>query len=383
MEKLVYFGNVSNGKNDEHIINVFMNAIYEVVCKVDTNCEIEIISDSYKDSHKVYKKYYRFHTNLILGKKYKLSIKCNSKKNCKYYIEFKYSHLNQIYVNKKQWYIKNMNSGIDVNILPAWDLYNEIDIKLGIVDSSKEIKKLDKKSNESVSTQDIFTWNNHGEYIKSIIEGGFTTNGFYGLVNTNNIIHYYPIFHSSSSNIVKKPSEYFIVAINKAIDNKIKVLNCSFGGWEYLENEYNAIKNASDILFVVSAGNNSTNIDIIPRYPACYDLDNVIVVGAIDMFGEIYKTCNFGKIVDIFAPGMDIYGVVTDRKIIIKASGTSSAAPFVTALASFLININPKLTPKELKNIIINNCTYISSSVLNSTIKLINFEKSLNFILRT
>ncbi len=34
MEKIVYFGNVSNGKNDEHIINVFMNAIYEVVCKV-------------------------------------------------------------------------------------------------------------------------------------------------------------------------------------------------------------------------------------------------------------------------------------------------------------------------------------------------------------
>lgn len=374
MEELVYIGVVSNGKNDEHKINISMDAIYEVVCNVDTNCEISIVSDGYVDRHEVYKKHYKFHINLILGRKYKLSIKGNSKDVCRYCVEFKYSDLNQIYVNKKLWYIKNMTSGIDVNFLPVRNLYSKMSVKLGIVDSFPVKIKTDSKAKDPLCISDVLNWSNHGQYIKSIIEG------FYDLSNTNRI-YSYPIFYSGNNDIVKKPSEYFITAIEKARENEIKVLNCSFGGWEYLENEYDSIKAASDILFVVSSGNNSTNIDTTPRYPACYNLDNLIVVGAIDRFGEIYKKCNYGKAVNVFAPGEDIYGFTTDRKVMIKANGTSSAAPFVTSLASILLNFVPKLTPKDLKSIIIRNCIDITSSVLNDTIKVVNFEKSLISIL--
>ena len=158
-------------------------------------------------------------------------------------------------------------------------------------------------------------------------------------------------------------------------------MNCSFGGWEYLESEYNAIKNARNILFVVSAGNNSTNIDLIPRYPACYNLDNIIVVGAVDKEGLLYKTSNYGKTVDIFAPGEDICGLIQNGSVMLKASGTSSAAAFVTALASLLITLDHKLAPKDIKMLIKSKCTEIISKEIGENIKFINFEKSVNYFL--
>ncbi|MEQ9763061.1 hypothetical protein ABPS01_00025 [Streptococcus sp. ZJ151] len=48
MEELVYIGAVSNGKIDEHKINISMDAIYEVVCNVDTNCKIIIHESPFK-----------------------------------------------------------------------------------------------------------------------------------------------------------------------------------------------------------------------------------------------------------------------------------------------------------------------------------------------
>ena len=86
-----------------------------------------------------------------------------------------------------------------------------------------------------------------------------------------------------------------IAAIDYAIDMKnnhgvnVRVMNASFGGGGYEPNEYKAIDraNAAGILFVAAAGNGgedgiADNNDVMPMYPASYDLPNIISVAATD-----------------------------------------------------------------------------------------------------
>lgn len=376
MDKLAYTGVINHDENVEYPLNFSSDGIYEVVCKLNGGCEIKIKSSNYIDAHEIHKDYYKFHINVISRRKYILSIQGIFRHQCRYNIKLKKACIDKMYISKYQWYIKNYITGIDINILPVIDLCNKVDTRLGIIDSFIDVNNEEKNTNES----DILSLKNHGEYISSIITGKYPLKGFYSLLKLERL-NLYPIFKFDDNQYLKKTSDYFIDAISEASRNNIRVLNCSFGGWEYLESEYNAIKNARDILFVVSAGNNSTNIDLIPRYPACYNLDNIIVVGAVDKEGLLYKTSNYGKTVDIFAPGEDICGLIQNGSIMLKASGTSSAAAFVTALASLLIKLDHKLAPKDIKFLIKSRYTEIISKGKGENIKFINFEKSVNYFL--
>jgi subtilisin family serine protease len=95
------------------------------------------------------------------------------------------------------------------------------------------------------------------------------------------------------------------------------VLSCSWGGLgpsAYDALEEAAIGACTDALIVCAAGNENTNIDVTPYYPACYDFDNIIAVGASNgndamalgdggaPFSD-YGATN----VDVFAPGQDIW----------------------------------------------------------------------------
>ena len=65
----------------------------------------------------------------------------------------------------------------------------------------------------------------------------------------------------------------------------------------------NAAKGAGH-LFVAAAGNSGMNADNFPAYPACYDLDNIVVVGATSLSGNTPYWTNYGATkVDVFAPG--------------------------------------------------------------------------------
>ena len=73
-------------------------------------------------------------------------------------------------------------------------------------------------------------------------------------------------------------------AVTYAADNGARIINASFGGGPYSSTMYNAINYARsrNVLFVAAAGNDGTNNDTTPAYPASYDLDNIISVAATD-----------------------------------------------------------------------------------------------------
>ncbi|MFN3330176.1 MAG: S8 family serine peptidase, partial [Pyrinomonadaceae bacterium] len=103
------------------------------------------------------------------------------------------------------------------------------------------------------------------------------------------------------------------------------------------------------ILFVAAAGNNSSDNDQFPHYPASYNLPNVISVAALDRNDNLASFSNYGvKTVHVAAPGKDIISTWLDNEFK-EASGTSMAAPHVSGIAALIVSLNPDITVEKLK----------------------------------
>lgn len=142
-----------------------------------------------------------------------------------------------------------------------------------------------------------------------------------------------------------------ILAIDYAIANGAKIINASFSGDSYSQFEYNAIRDARDagILFVAAAGNDGTDNDDIPAYPASYDLDNIIAVAATDQSNAKAWFSNHGATsVDVAAPGVSIYSTSAGDNYH-YSSGTSMATPHVAGLAALIWADNGGFTDDQVK----------------------------------
>ncbi len=86
-------------------------------------------------------------------------------------------------------------------------------------------------------------------------------------------------------------------------------------------------------------------------------LDRIIIVGSAAREGDGYvqsPSSNVGDTVDICAPGVSVYSCVQDDSYLTK-SGTSMAAPVVTAIASLVWSVNPKFTAAQVAQIVLSS----------------------------
>lgn len=105
-------------------------------------------------------------------------------------------------------------------------------------------------------------------------------------------------------------------------------------------------------LFVVAAGNDSANNDKMMFFPANIKRENSITVAAVDSKGVMADFSNYGPgHVDIAAEGVNVVSSVPDNRTA-PLSGTSMAAPNVTRGASLVFAANEKLTPAQVKKIL-------------------------------
>ena len=107
---------------------------------------------------------------------------------------------------------------------------------------------------------------------------------------------------------------HVIEAINYAVQNGARVINASFGSYQYSSSTYSAIEDARNagVLFVAAAGNAGNYNDSVHHYPSDYVLDNIISVAATDQDDNLASFSNYGLTsVDVGAPGVNIYSTVT------------------------------------------------------------------------
>lgn len=151
-----------------------------------------------------------------------------------------------------------------------------------------------------------------------------------------------------------------VEAINYAIERKragvnLRVINASWGLSQPSRALEDVIRKAYEagILFVAASGSTSSDNETSQRYPAGYNLRNIISVAATDRSDALAQFSNYGsKSVHLAAPGKDILTTALGNDYELH-SGTSMAAAFVAGVAALVVSARPGLSTEELRSLLL------------------------------
>ena len=189
--------------------------------------------------------------------------------------------------------------------------------------------------------------NGHGTHVAGIIAGKT-----YGVAKKANIVAVKVLRSNGSGSMsdVLKGIEWVVKEHAKNKKGR-HVANLSLGGgYSQIMNKMVDAAVAAGIHFVVAAGNE--NDDACFTSPA--SARNVVTVGASDVHDVRAAFSNWGRCVNIFAPGHQIVSAWnTDPSATMILSGTSMASPFVAGVVTSLLSREKtSLSPKEMLKVL-------------------------------
>ena len=293
----------------------------------------------------------------------------------------------------QQWGLKNtgLNSGSilrpgvageDINAEPAWKIEMGSDeIVIAVIDTGIQLDHPDLQDNVFINeaeldgvvgidddgngyvddyrgynfyaeTTDANDDNGHGTHCAGVI-GAIHNNGkqIKGVMKNVKLMPVKFLNNKGSGTL-----EGAIKSIDYATKMGVHIMSNSWGGGGFSEALKEAIDaaEAKGIIFTAAAGNSRNDNDRFASYPATYENENIISVGAMDADGKKASYSNYGKTtVDVFAPGTNIVSTFKAGKIK-KLSGTSMATPHVSGIVGLLLSQNRSLNVSEIKDILIN-----------------------------
>ncbi len=280
--------------------------------------------------------------------------------------------------------------GIDINIQPAWELHDKStgehrQVTVAVIDTGVDINHpeltnsiwvnedeipgdgIDNDGNgyiDDVNGWDFFNntnqvhvagEDNHGTHAAGTIAAARGNGGIAGIADPR-YVKVMPLKALGTKDGMGE-ERAIIEAIRYAEANGASICNLSFGTEEYYP-DLEQVMRDSKMLFVVSAGNGNLkgegiNIDTDGKdYPSCYHLPNVISVANLMFDGNLAKSSNYGvNTVDIAAPGTYIVSTISDG--FGYMSGTSMAAPMVSAVAAMVYSCRTDLSLADIKSVLL------------------------------
>lgn len=244
-------------------------------------------------------------------------------------------------------------------------IYPHIDFCLG---KNRIIKFVDLINGRDVPYDD----NGHGTFVSGVLGGNSIVSKYSGFDNKCNLIVIKAIDSDGETSSIK-----ILQAMQWVLDNSkkfnIKVVCMSFGS--VLSTGVDALMYGAEILWdngivVVSAGGNSGPDSATIMSPGASR--KIITVGSMTKTLDGYKVADFSSRgpafnyykPDMVVPGVDIISCnvfsKTNKKFYTTMSGTSVSTPMVAGVASLMLGINPKLTPQQIKYILVNSCKKIT-----------------------
>lgn len=283
-------------------------------------------------------------------------------------------------------------AGIDIHAETAWDLYNggSREVIVALIDTGVDYTHEDLQNaiwvnedeipNNGVDDDgngyidDVYGWNffsgNNGVYVSADEDSHGTHGAGTIAASSNNGIGIAGVTDSENVSVMtlkalggkdgSGSTASIIQAIQYAEANGASICNLSLGTTNNDRALYQVMANSS-MLFVVAAGNDGANTDSSPCYPASYDLDNIISVANLNYDGTMHKSSNYGMTsVDLAAPGSYILST-TPGNAYSYMTGTSMAAPMVTAAAAMVYSHYADITLRDVKEIILTSVAPLSS----------------------
>lgn len=205
--------------------------------------------------------------------------------------------------------------------------------------------------------------NGHGTHVAGTISAMLNNAiGVVGVAPSSNIVAVKFLSANGSGSLFDAvKSVDYVTNFARSHNIKTPIINASWGGGGYSQPLHMALQRFEEAggLFVVAAGNEGSNNDLYPRYPANYELKHSIVVAATDLNEKLASFSNFGReTVDIAAPGVSILSL-RGRDQYIKLSGTSMATPHISGVAALISNKFPDAA--AIRERVLKSCRKIKS----------------------
>ncbi len=317
-------------------------------------------------------------------------------------------HLLETVDTQKEWHLRNtgingLKAGADIKAFQAWNISKGFGSKVAVIDTGFDVKNPDINFADNsfnalsvdedgrVSDPDeefdaaapSYSNENHGTAVAGIIAAKDNGKGVVGVAPEAQVI---PIRLINDYGTVS--AAQIIAAHRKADELGAQIINNSWGSYdpslkdgESLELSSAEAEMYEDIaangnhgrgILVVFAAGNSGNKDFNNAPEARQDC--VLAVGATDSTDQRSSYSVYGSELDLVAPGGGAQSIVTtDRrdqvrnvggkmKVKIKGyakgniaenfHGTSAAAPVVAGVAALVWSVNPKLSVREVREIL-------------------------------
>lgn len=243
--------------------------------------------------------------------------------------------------------------GVTIADCDAGYYINEPDLKPNLLlDLAKDLA--DKDAPTVINDGGFVT---HGTSVSAIMIGLLDGTGINGIAYDAKLVplqnyNYSPLLDDLDK---EEATAACILEALKIPEVKIIVLeNQTHGSSETFAGTRDAVRLALKAgVTIVSAGGNSTN----ELTDEAADDTGSIIVGAINKSGKTEYFSNYGSRVSIAAYGSNLLTLAGPNGKLGNFGGTSGATPQVAGAVALMLEVNPDLTPEQVKQILIDTRT--------------------------